>query len=59
VLAHEIGHYVLRSPRHGPGGLMQPVQFADVLVAAERRVFGLSAAEAARLHILSPREAHR
>jgi hypothetical protein len=59
VLAHEIGHYVLRSPRHGPRGLMQRVQFADALVAPERRVFGLSAAEAARLQILSPREADR
>ena len=53
VLAHEIGHYVLRSPRHAPGGLMQPVQFADVLVSPERRAFVLSATEAARLHSVS------
>lgn len=53
VLAHEIGHYVLRSPNHAPAGLMQSVQSVDVLVSPERHAFGLSATEVARLKSMS------
>lgn len=49
VLAHEIGHYVLRSPEHAAAGLMRPLQYSDDLVAPSRRLFALTAAEAARL----------
>jgi hypothetical protein len=59
VLAHEIGHYVLRSPNHRPGGLMQSVQFVDVLVSPERHAFVLSAKEAARLRSILTRETQR
>lgn len=43
VLAHEIGHYVLRSPRHATGGLMASLQLADDLVAPSRHRFMLTA----------------
>jgi hypothetical protein len=49
VMAHEIGHYVLRSPQHAANGLMRPLQFASDLVAPSRRRFMLTAVEAARL----------
>jgi hypothetical protein len=42
VLAHEIGHFVLRMPRHTAAGLMRPLQFADELVAPSRRAFALT-----------------
>ena len=49
VLAHEIGHYVLRSPRHADAGLMKPVHVGDALVGHRRHGFALSKAEAARI----------
>jgi Zn-dependent protease with chaperone function len=49
VLAHEIGHYVLRSPRHASGGLMASLQFADDLIALSRHRFMLTAPDRARL----------
>jgi hypothetical protein len=49
VLAHEIGHYVLRSPRHAEGGLMRPLQLAGDLMSPSRHRFTLTAAEAARV----------
>jgi hypothetical protein len=49
VLAHEIGHYVLRSPRHAADGLMRSVQFAGDLMSPSRHRFTLTAAEAARV----------
>jgi hypothetical protein len=49
LLAHEIGHYVLRSPRHATAGLMRSQQLPDDLAARSRRRFGLTAADAARL----------
>jgi hypothetical protein len=49
VLAHEIGHYLLRSPRHAADGLMRPLQLADDLVEPTRHRFALTAADAARL----------
>ena len=53
VLAHEIGHYVLRNRRHAAAGLMRPLQRSDELVAPSRATFRLSPAEAAQLR-LSP-----
>jgi hypothetical protein len=49
VLAHEIGHYVLRSPRHAVDGLMRSVQLADDLVAPSRHRFALTAPDRAKL----------
>jgi hypothetical protein len=49
VLAHEIGHYLLRSPRHAPNGLMRSLQAVDDLVAPSRHRFTLTASEVARL----------
>ena len=49
VLAHEIGHYVLRSPEHAADGLMRSLQVADDMVAPSRHRFTLTPAEAARL----------
>jgi hypothetical protein len=49
VLAHEVGHFVLRMPRHTAAGLMRPVQFQDDLVALSRRPFTLTAVDISRL----------
>jgi hypothetical protein len=49
VLAHEIGHYLLRSPRHTADGLMRPLQLAGDLMSPSRHRFTLTAAEAARV----------
>lgn len=59
VLAHEIGHYMLRSPHHTAGGLMQSVQIADTLVSPERRAFSLSPHERERLSVLTQTRAQR
>jgi hypothetical protein len=59
VMAHEIGHYVLRSPRHGSAGLMKQVQFGDAFVGLERRGFALSNAEAASVALASSAGAGR
>jgi hypothetical protein len=49
VLAHEIGHYLLRMPGHTRSGLMRPNYLTMMLVAPERRGFALSKPEAARV----------
>jgi hypothetical protein len=49
VLAHEIGHYVLRTRQHAADGLMGPVQLADDLISPSRHHFRLTAADAALL----------
>jgi hypothetical protein len=49
VLAHEIGHFILRMPRHTAAGLMRPLQFADELVAPSRRAFALTGVDTSRL----------
>jgi hypothetical protein len=49
VLAHEIGHFVLRMPRHTSAGLMRSLQFADELVAPSRRGFALTGVDTSRL----------
>jgi hypothetical protein len=47
ALAHEIGHFLLRSRTHSQTGLMQSMQVLPDLVALDRRPFTLSAGEAA------------
>jgi hypothetical protein len=42
VLAHEIGHFVLRSPRHTSRGLMRPIQSITEPIAGTGEVFGLT-----------------
>ena len=42
VLAHEIGHFVLRSPRHASRGLMRPIQYITELMAGDGELFGLT-----------------
>jgi hypothetical protein len=49
ALAHEIGHFLLRSRRHSDVGLMRPRQSVFDLVAAGRQTFTLSASETTRL----------
>jgi hypothetical protein len=49
VLAHEIGHYLLRSPRHATGGLMVAVHRATELASTDRRLFALATADVDRL----------
>lgn len=41
VIAHEIGHFVLRSRDHASSGLMRRVQGADELIAPDRSHFAL------------------
>jgi hypothetical protein len=50
ALAHEIGHYLLRSPNHSREGLMRALQFAPGLVGQDRQRFALSADQVTRLH---------
>jgi hypothetical protein len=52
VLAHELGHYLLRSRWHARTGLMRPAHTAADLVGLERAMFGLSAPDAARFAAL-------
>jgi hypothetical protein len=49
VLAHEIGHYLLRTPRHDTVGLMRSMRSADDFASPARGAFELSKATAARL----------
>ena len=49
VLAHEIGHYALRTPAHARAGLMRPTHLTPALAAPERGPFALSKRDAARL----------
>jgi hypothetical protein len=49
ALAHEIGHYLLRSRGHSDTGLMRPLQFTNELVGEDRRLFALSADQATQL----------
>ena len=42
VLAHEIGHFVLRSPRHASRGLMRAIQSITELIAGNGEIFGLT-----------------
>jgi hypothetical protein len=49
ALAHEIGHYLLRTREHSSVGLMKANQPVPDLVSADRRLFVLSSDETARL----------
>jgi len=49
ALAHEIGHYLLRTRQHSPSGLMRARQPILDLVAAERQPLLLSADQIVRL----------
>ena len=49
ALAHEIGHYLLRSRSHSDKGLMRALQFTNDLVGEDRRLFALSADQATQL----------
>jgi hypothetical protein len=52
VLAHELGHFLLRSRWHAQSGLMRPVQTTADLVGPERALFTLSTPDAARLAVV-------
>ena len=49
VLAHEIGHWLLRSSEHSAGGLMRASQPAHLLADPAREGFALTPADAATL----------
>jgi hypothetical protein len=50
VLAHEIGHYLLRSQTHSREGLMRALQAARDLVGQDRQYFALAADQVTRIH---------
>src|SRR5262245_61218394 len=54
ALAHEIGHYLLRSRQHSATGLMRARPPALTLVSGDARSFRLSPEEVARLAPLRP-----
>jgi hypothetical protein len=49
ALAHEIGHFLLRTRQHSPTGLMQAMHSISALIGTDRRPFVLSADDVARL----------
>jgi hypothetical protein len=49
ALAHEIGHFLLRSKSHSTAGLMRAEQIGTDLIAPDHRGFALSADEVRRL----------
>jgi hypothetical protein len=51
ALAHEIGHYLLRSPHHANSGLMQARQKGSTLGGPNSRPFTLSQPDRARLRL--------
>jgi hypothetical protein len=57
VLAHELGHFLLRSRWHAKVGLMRPVHTATDLVGPERAQFSLSMPEDARLAAVASSDA--
>ena len=58
ALAHEVGHFLLRSRMHSAAGLMRASHPALDLVAPDRRQFGLSADEVTRLVSVAPITLH-
>jgi hypothetical protein len=58
ALAHEIGHFLLRSRIHSPAGLMRAQQPASDLVDPDGRRFRLSAGEVTRLVSAAPVSLH-
>jgi hypothetical protein len=57
VLAHELGHFLLRSRWHAKSGLMRPVHTAADLVGHERTRFALSPPEDARIAAVASNDA--
>lgn len=54
ALAHEIGHFLLRSKSHSTAGLMRAEQIGSDLMAPDHRGFALSADEVRRLRLNLP-----
>jgi hypothetical protein len=52
ALAHEVGHFLLRSKGHSTDGLMKARQDGLDLTAPDRRRFGLSPDEVRRFHAM-------
>lgn len=52
ALAHEIGHFLLRSPHHAGSGLMRSRQFASTFTDPDRKSFILTEVDRARLRIV-------
>ena len=52
ALAHEIGHFLLRSRSHSPNGLMRAEHVGPDLIAPDHRGFTLSADEIRRFHAI-------
>jgi hypothetical protein len=57
ALAHEIGHYVLRSTRHSTAGLMRPVHSTAAFADPASRDFALAQDDAARLRAVREHDA--
>ena len=51
ALAHELGHFLLRSPHHAKSGLMRARQEGSVLGSPNGRPFGLTSVDRARLRL--------
>jgi hypothetical protein len=52
ALAHELGHFMLRSPHHAEAGLMRPQHHASALADPSRKGFDLMPLDRARLNIV-------
>jgi hypothetical protein len=52
ALAHELGHFVLRSPHHMSSGLMRARQHASALAEPSRKAFMLTEPDRARLQVV-------
>jgi len=52
ALAHEVGHFVLRSPHHSSRGLMRSRHSASMLTEPSAKPFTLTDIDRARLHVV-------
>jgi hypothetical protein len=52
VLAHEVGHYLLRWPHHAEAGLMRSEFHASSLAAPDPNAFALTTVDRARFQIV-------
>jgi hypothetical protein len=60
ALAHEVGHFVLRSPHHSSRGLMRSRHSASMLTEPSANAFRLTDIDVARLNVvMAAREAGR
>ena len=57
ALAHEVGHYLLRSPHHSASGLMRANHSVELFVRSERSAFRLTTDQLRRLAL--PQPAHQ